>query len=878
MLTIGNARFTFMTDRMVRMEWSENAEFEDRATLAVCNRHFPIVKFSAKQSGRNWLIKTSALTIRYRNNGRRFSRSNLSASFELNERLVEWFCGRKDRLNTGGTYSTLDGSWGGKVWHYRQDDEGKWIQHKYAGADLGHGLISRSGWTVVDDSSNHVLDPDTVPGRLWIKPRPAGSRQDLYFMAYGHDYQQALHDSARLLGKQPLPPRYAFGYWYSKYWAYTDREIESLVNDFNTMQIPLDVMVIDMDWHLPGWTGYTWDRRYFIDPPDFLEWMKQQKLKITLNLHPADGVADHEEAFKAMCNELDTDGKTHGKLADRWRELALTLGRDPDKMRCVPFAASDPDYMDAYFKHLHHPQEKAGVDFWWMDWQQGSTGSGIPGFNPLPWLNQLHWEDQERSGHNKRPLVFSRFGGIGAGRYPIGFSGDVVIAWESLAYQPYFTATAANVLYGYWSHDIGGHFKGDGTDPELFTRWMQFGVYSPILRTHVCKDATMERRPWKFADPYSGILSNLIRLRYELVPYIYSEARKTVDSALSLLRPMYYSYPEEEQAYRSPAQYMFGDSMLVAPVTKAADSKTELSKMQTWLPPGTWIDTASGCHEKGGRWITRQYTVDEIPVFVRPGTVIPGQTNALRLNPGSYADLLVTAWPGADGEYDLYEDDGVTQDYLNKKHAFIPIKYRKLKSGCRITIGKAKGSFDGFLKTRSLEVRLPLTVPPDAVKIGGKELKWYSRLNKSGWTYDGQKAETVIQLKQVNISTGVVITVQYPGSNYIRPVEGLRGLMRRLDRAAELTRLVSPVFTIGKDERLATDAAQTGNRISRRPENFSNELRSLKRMLKALPGALDDFYKGINKQQKKRASAPLTVAKARDIVKAALNDFFAKGN
>ena len=199
-----------------------------------------------------------------------------------------------------------------------------------------------------------------------------------------------------------------------------------------------------MDWHITktgndssGWTGYTWNRDLFPDPAGFIAWLHQHGLKTALNLHPADGVYPHEEQYAAMAKALDVDPATE---------------------RPIDFNLSDPAFARAYFEILHHPLEAQGVDFWWLDWQQG-TRSRLAGLDPLMWLNHLHFYDLARDG-SKRPFIFSRWCGLGNHRYPIGFSGDTVVTWESLAFQPYFTATAANVGYGWWSHDIGGHMGG----------------------------------------------------------------------------------------------------------------------------------------------------------------------------------------------------------------------------------------------------------------------------------------------------------------------------------------------------------------------------------------------------------------------------------
>lgn len=189
----------------------------------------------------------------------------------------------------------------------------------------------------------------------------------------------------------------------------------------------------------------------------------------------------------------------------------------------------------------------------------------LPGVNNTWWLNYIHFTDQQREG--KRPLLFHRWGGLGNHRYEIGFSGDTISVWPSLAFQPWFTATAANVGYAYWSHDIGGHMPGE-VGPELFTRWVQFGAFSPILRTHTTKNPDSERRIWAYPEPYSTILRSTYQLRMAMQPYLYTEARRTYDTGVAFLRPLYYDWPEANDAYTSKDEYSFGSQMIVDPVER----------------------------------------------------------------------------------------------------------------------------------------------------------------------------------------------------------------------------------------------------------------------------------------------------------------------
>lgn len=856
----GRTRFTVLTERMIRMEWSGDGMFEDRPSLAVVNRHLPVPPFTVSRRGDTIQIQTAAITLTYRGQGAPFSRSNLSCRFAAGGVRGEWVFGRKDSRNLGGTLRTLDNMDGEVPHEWKPDANGVWgLVAGKAPAKVPPGLVSRSGWSLLDDSRSVVLDPAGGKGVPWVTPRPEGRRQDLYFMAYGQDYRGWVREAALVFGRQPLAPRFTLGYWYSRYWAYTDRELEDLVQEFNRAGVPLDVLVIDMDWHKPGWTGYSWDRGYFPDPDEHLRWLKKQGLKVTLNLHPADGVGDQEDQFDAVHRHLGGDRSRLIRKPLLSNDVVISRKR-------IAMDMTDPKYVEAYFKYLHHPQERKGVDFWWMDWQQGLK-TKIEGLDPLPWINHLHWTDMaanpERRG--KRPLCFSRYGGLGAGRYPVGFSGDTHSTWKSLAYQPGFTADAANVLYGYWSHDIGGHMFGNLT-PELYTRWIQFGAFSPILRSHSSKSMAHDRRFWNFPEPYRGVMREAVRQRYAWVPYLYSENRRCYDTGLSLCRPMYYHHPGEEDAYRHRNQYYCGESVLVAPVVTPAEESTGLAAVDVWLPKGKWFDGATGEMLAGGKVHRRMYTIAEVPHYVRPGTILPGQLPAMRLEPGSYAELVATCFPGGNGAYDLYEDDGVSEEYRSGQYATIPFAQQE-KDGRRVVaIGPARGTFTGFLARRGMEIRFPVSVPPEAVRAGGRLLRWKHRLEGTGWSYDGQSATVIVRLEGVNLRRKTVVELVGNPSSRARSVSGLAGLLRRLGTVAEYTKLVSPCFPMHKDERLAVWAAQTGNRVSRDPESLARELAGLRRSLQRLPAALKEFEALYRKANNREAAGYL--ARAGRILKA----------
>ena len=250
-----------------------------------------------------------------------------------------------------------------------------------------------------------------------------------------------------------------------------------------------------------------------------MDWLHKRNMKITLNVHPADGVRAYEQAYE---------------------RVAKRMGIDPDSQEPVQFDVTDRHFLEVYFEELHHPLEEEGVDFWWLDWQQG-TVTKIPGLDPLWMLNHFHYLDSARRG--KRRLTFSRYAGIGSHRYPIGFSGDTVISWDSLKFQPYFTATASNAGYGWWSHDIGGHMHGV-RDDELTARWVQLGVFSPLNRLHSTDNPFNGKEPWKYNKITQSIMEEFLRLRHKLVPYLYTMNRYASRDGQPLVRPMYWMEPE----------------------------------------------------------------------------------------------------------------------------------------------------------------------------------------------------------------------------------------------------------------------------------------------------------------------------------------------
>ena len=410
------------------------------------------------------------------------------------------------------------------------------------------------------------------------------------------------------------------------------------MDKFRDKGIPFSTAVIDMDWHLTdipakygsGWTGYTWNPAFFPNPGRFLDALHQRGMHVTLNVHPADGVRGHEQMYRPMAEALGVDWENEDK---------------------IPFDAGSRPFWKAYFRYLHHPNEEMGVDFWWVDWQQGTQGSA-KGIDTLFQLNHLHFLDSGRGG--KQPLTFSRYAGIGSHRYPVGFSGDTLTTWESLDFQPYFTATASNVGYTWWSHDIGGHMQGYRND-EMTVRWVQLGVFSPIMRLHSTCNEFYGKEPWNYSPEAEQVMTDFLRLRHRLIPYLYSMNYLTHREGLPLVRPMYYHHDVPE-AYAVPNQYYFGTELLVCPITKPADPQTRLGAFSAWLPEGVYTDFFTGRVYRGGRRLKLHRDLKSIPVLVKAGGILPLSEDPMEAATDNPQKLEVHIFTGADGRFTLYED------------------------------------------------------------------------------------------------------------------------------------------------------------------------------------------------------------------------------
>ena len=667
----GKVRFSVLSDRLLRVEVDKNSKFTDEPTQCVWYRDFDRPEFKIVQNDYNIKIITQKTAFEYDIKAQKM----ISVTLSNGKTVTDYHKG-----NLKGTYRTLDFTFGA--------------------VKLEDGLISSEGVTVFDDSQSHIIAEDfSIAER---KP----TQKDEYYFAYGHDYRGCINALYALCGEVPLVPRYCLGNWWSRYKAYSQQEYTDLMQKFIDLKIPITVATVDMDWHwvdlkrfgedgkfqfkefppaainnlvqIDGWTGYSWNTELFPDYKGFLKWLKDRNFKVTLNVHPAQGVRPFE---------------------DMYPEFAERVGINPTIKQHIPFDITNKKFVEAYFDVLHRPYEDQGVDFWWIDWQQGKN-TKIKNLDPLWALNHYHYLYARRG--NKRPLILSRYAQIGSHRYPLGFSGDTTISWKCLDFQPYFTANAANVGYTWWSHDIGGHTWGK-KDDELYLRWVQFGLYSPIMRLHSTQNEFMGKEPWKFKSEVGTLATDCLRTRHKMLPYLYSMNYRNHKDGIAICEPLYYQYPEEKKAYSYPNEYSFGSELIVAPITEKRNEKTNMAKTRVWLPKGRYTDIYNGRVYEGGREYTLYRGLESIPVLAKEGAIIPMSAHSETNDWSNPSDMQLMIYSG-NGSFSMYEDDGETNDYKDGKFAITRFKVLESGSSLKFTVGAPEGDSSVVPEKRNYEL------------------------------------------------------------------------------------------------------------------------------------------------------------------------------
>ena len=710
-----NYRITVLSERLVRLEYSLDGTFYDGMTEIVSNRNFSVPKIKVEQDEKYLVITTKYFILQYAKE-KNFKGPSFAPDSNLKVKLVNtdkmWYYGHPEARNFKGSAFSIEDFGSETV--------------------LSKGLYSTDGFATLDDSYSMLIDNDGFMNLNNTK------RIDIYLFAYRRDFGLCLKDYFTLTGYPPMIPRYALGIWWNRDQIYSMEDVQKLVRTFNKQNVPLSVLLLGEFWHKKDKnnynlykSGYSFNKELFKDPEYFIKYMHDRGIRVGVNLDASEGINAMEDKFLTMCNELNLPN---------------------DKI--IPFRCLDKDFIVSYFNNLINPLYAIGIDFFWLDNRDEITTRA---------LNYYHFNDYKKFPE-KRGIIFSRNGGKSAHKYPIHYSGETKVGWDTLKYLPYFNSTASNIGLSWWSHDVGG-YKGGREDSELYLRYAEFSCFSPIFRFSAKRGAYYKREPWRWDMKTYTIVKDYCKLRHKLIPYIYTECYKYHKSCLPLVEPIYYYYPEifDEPDYRN--EYYFGTELLVAPITKAKDEIMNRSVEKIFLPKGVWYDFKTGKKFMGNKRYVSFFKDEDYPVFAKAGSIIPLaklDENINNTNPPKALDIDI--FPGSSNVYRLYEDDGVSSLYEEGYYIITAIDFDYSKDNYTLSIHPVEGKTGIIPDTRDYFIRFRNTRIPERinVEVGGEE--------KKDFTYYNDENDFLVEIKGIDTKKSLVVNIT--GANI--EIEALR--------------------------------------------------------------------------------------------------------
>ena len=668
-----NFRISVITERVVRLEYSPTGEFVDRPTQLIRKRDLGQPDFSVKQDNLYLQITTKYFSLVYTKSkpfiGTKIDPiKNLKITLLSHEkdRSKDWYYQHPEARNMGGNMVSVD------VPIYQ---------------NLTKGLYSLDGFSSFDDSSSLMIMEDGT-----LSSRPQGN-VDVYVFMYDKDFKQALLDYYKITGTPELIPRYALGNWWSRNVSYSDSSIDDLIKHFEKKKIPFSVMLFDNDWHYRDIgeykalkTGFTFNDKLFKDPKALVHKFHSRGIRVGLCVNPSDGFYPHEAFYKQASEYL---GISESKI--------------------ILFDPLNPKLMDIYLKVFLHPLEAYGIDFFWNDYNGNQNLTNLWAVNHYMFLD---------SGRNaaKRPMILSRGSIYAPHKYPVLYGGSSEVSWEELKKLPFMYLNASNIGVSWWSHDVGGNHGGI-EESELYIRYLELGVYSPILRFHGARGNYYKREPWLWDPKTETIAADYLRLRHRLIPYLYTEAYNYSRSGTPLIQPFFYNYMwvYDDDLYKN--QYYFGSQLLVCPILDKKDPTMNRTVHRFFIPDGVWYDFRTGKKFPGNKKYVSFFKEEDYPVFAHGGSIIPLSNRSDYNNVGLPTDMEIQIFPGVSNTYTLYEDDGITSLYKEGYYLKTSIDYNYLRNNYTVIIRAIDGKSGIVPEVRNYKMVFRNTKQADEVTV-----------------------------------------------------------------------------------------------------------------------------------------------------------------
>ena len=716
-------RITVLSDVLVRLEFNDEGKFEDRPTEFAKNRNFPIPQMKIDQNEKILDITTKYFNLRYAKE-KSFIPSKHNPDANLKIKLLdtgkEWHFEHPEARNYYGIIYNLDRT----VDPFMESETVDLKHAKKAFEDYimrEKGLYSTDGFVSIDDSKSNFIGED---GEIIYNDK---TRIDTYVFLYHHDFGNCLQSYFMLTGMPPLIPRYALGIWWNKNDYYYFDDIQKLLNDFNKNKIPLSVLLLGDNWHLKDKnnlsrfnSGFTFNRDLFYKPSEFTKYLHERGVKLGISLDPSEGIHPHEPKFFEVAKIVGVSSK-----------------------QIIPFNVFDKHLMIAYLKELIDPLYKVGVDFFWINYRNLSDKQSNDA------LNYYHFNDFKKN-INTRPMILSRANKYAPHQYPIHWSGETLVNWNTLKVLPFFNSTSSNLGLSWWSHDIGG-YKDGIEDGELYTRYVQLGTFSPIFRFSSKYGKYYKREPWRWDVKTSSIVQYYCQLRHRLIPYLYSEAYKYHKIGLPLVQPLYYQYPDIYDEIDFKNEYFFGTELFVAPITKPKDELMNRSVVPVFLPEGNWYDFKTGKKYVGNKRYVLFYKDVDYPVFAKSGSIVCLADLEENINvTDSPKTMEIHVFPGKSNAYNLYEDDGYTSLYKEGYYLLTRVDYNYLANNYTLIIRPIEGKNGIIPEKRDYRIRFRNTRQADDVTV-------YVENTKVECTYEVDDTDFIVTVTDVPTSKQLTI-------------------------------------------------------------------------------------------------------------------------
>ena len=694
-------RISILSNKIIRLEYNTNGVFVDRPTMFAKRRNLGNVDFSIKQDN-NYLEVTSKYFILSYIKEQPFVGTatdparnlRITLNSHVKDRRKDWFYLNPEVRNMNGNLIGIDVS---------------------IPKQLERGLFSLDGFASIDDSNNMLILED---GTL---SKPPEGHYDIYVFMYDIDINQCLFDYFKLTGSPVLPPRYAFGNWWSRNISYNEKDAVATIRNFEKNEIPISVFLFDNDWHYRNVggheslkCGYTFNQTLFKDPKALIDKFHDKGIRVGLTINPMGGIFPHERFYK---------------------QAAEYLGVSDNQI--ILFDPTNPKLMDVLFKVFLHPLESVGVDLFWND----SIDS-----NPINmWaLNNYLFLDSNRSVE-KRGLILSRGSVYAPHLFPVVYGGSSEVSWDDLRMMPFRYCNASNAGISFISFDVGGNHGGI-EDGELYIRYIELSCFSPILRFHGARGQYYKREPWLWDIETLSMAKKYLQLRYRLIPYIYSEAYNYTKTGVQLVQPFYYNYmwTYDDTLYR--CQYYFGSQLLVCPILDKMDPIMNRTIHRFFMPDGIWYDFITGKKFPGNKKYISFFKEEDYPVFAHAGSIIP--LSIKDNNKGLPTDLEIQIFPGLSNTYVLYEDDGVSRSYKDGYFLKTSIDYNYLRNNYTLIIRSLEGKSGIIPAVRNYKIVFRNTKQADNVGVyfNSEHIDYESYIDDTDFVVEVNDVSTIGQL------------------------------------------------------------------------------------------------------------------------------------